>query len=129
MIHFGVTEKKRAELLARMAACGLAEADLEEKFVRSSGPGGQRVNKTSSCVYLRHRPTGLEVKMQRTRQQGLNRFYARRRLCELIEEKTLGKQSPEAQRHEKIRKQKQRRRRRRQAAAPPFPFPRDENDA
>jgi protein subunit release factor B len=111
-MDFGVTRKKQAELEARMAALGLREQDLEEKFIHSSGPGGQRVNKTSSCVYLRHVPTGLEVKMQRERQQRLNRYYARRRLCELLEEKTLGRQSPAARKADKIRKQKQRRRRR-----------------
>ena len=95
-----------------MTALGLREQDFEEKFVRSYGPGGQRVNKTASCVYLKHVPTGLEVKMQRERQQRLNRYYARRRLCELIEEQTLGKRSPAALKAEKIRKQKQRRKRR-----------------
>jgi len=111
-MDFGVTQKKQAELEARMAAAGLRERDLEEKFVRSSGPGGQRVNKTSSCVYLKHGPTGLEVKMQRERSQRLNRFYARRRMCELLESKALGHDSPEAMKAERIRRQKQRRRRR-----------------
>ena len=112
-MNFGVTDRKQAELEARMAALELREQDLEEKYVRSSGPGGQKVNKTSSCVYLKHRPTGLEVKMQRERSQPLNRYYARKRLCELIEAQRLGQQSPEAIKAEKIRKQKQRRRRRR----------------
>ena len=112
-MNFGVTDRKQAELEARMAALELREQDLEEKYVRSSGPGGQKVNKTSSCVYLKHRLTGLEVKMQRERSQPLNRYYARKRLCELIEAQRLGQQSPEAIKAEKIRKQKQRRRRRR----------------
>jgi protein subunit release factor B len=111
-MDFGVTPRKQAELEARMAALGLREQDLEEKFIHSSGPGGQRVNKTASCVYLKHRPTGLEVKMQRERQQRLNRYYARKRMCELLEEKTLGAQSPGALKAARIRKQKQRRRRR-----------------
>ena len=111
-MDFGVTAKKQEELEARMVAVGLREQDLDEKFVRSSGPGGQRVNKTASCVYLKHRPTGLEVKMQRERQQRLNRYYARKRLCELLEEQTLGAKSPAAVKAEKIRKQKQRRKRR-----------------
>jgi protein subunit release factor B len=111
-MDFGVTPKKQTELEARMAALGLREQDLQEKFIRSSGPGGQRVNKTASCVYLKHRPTGLEVKMQRERQQRLNRYYARKRLCELLEEKTLGVQSPAAREAARIRKQKQRRLRR-----------------
>ena len=107
-MDFGVTEKKQQELEARMAALGLREQDLEEKFIHSSGPGGQRVNKTASCVYLKHRISGLEVKMQRERQQRLNRYYARKRLCELLEERTLGRKSPAALKADKIRKQKQR---------------------
>ena len=112
MPRFGVTPKKEAELQTRMAACGLNESDLDESFVRSGGPGGQKVNRSATCVQLRHRPTGLEVKMQKARSQGLNRFYARRRLCELIEDEVLGAESPEALRREKLRKQKARRRRR-----------------
>lgn len=112
MSKFGVTLAKEAELLRRMAACGVREEDLEESFVTSGGPGGQKVNKTATCVQLKHRATGLEVKMQQARSQGLNRFYARRRLCELIEAETLGKLSPEEQERERIRKQKARRKRR-----------------
>jgi protein subunit release factor B len=121
-MDFGVTSKKMAELEARMAALGLREQDLQEKFIHSSGPGGQRVNKTASCVYLKHVPTGLEVKMQRERRQRLNRYYARKRMCELLEERSLGARSPAALKTAKIRKQKQRRRRRgrdRQGANPP----------
>jgi protein subunit release factor B len=112
MIDFGVTEQKVRALSERMSACGLREADLEEKFVRSGGPGGQKVNKVSTCVYLKHQPSGLEVKMQNSRSQGLNRFYARRRMCELLEEKIPGLQSTEAIKRLKLRKQKDRRRRR-----------------
>ena len=74
----------------------LREEDLEEHFVSSGGPGGQKVNRSATCVCLRHVPAGVEVKMQKARSQSLNRFYARRRLCELIEARTLGQQSPEA---------------------------------
>lgn len=112
MSRFGVTPAKVAELLARMAASGLREADLEERFVTSGGPGGQKVNRTATCVLLRHLPTGLEVKMQQARSQGLNRFYARRRLCELLEAQRLGAESPAARAAARIRKQKARRRRR-----------------
>ena len=73
-----------------MAALGVSEADLEESFVRSGGHGGQNVNKTSTCVMLAHRPTGLQVKCQATRQQGLNRFIARRLLLDKIEERQRG---------------------------------------
>jgi protein subunit release factor B len=112
-MNFGVTRKKQEELEARMSALGVREADIEEKYVRSSGPGGQNVNKTASCVYLKHIRSGLEVKMQRERSQGLNRYYARKRLCELVEEEKMGPASPAALKAEKIRKQKKRRKRRR----------------
>ena len=111
-MNFGVTEKKQLALEERMAGLGLREPDLEEKFIRSSGPGGQKVNKTATCVYLKHTPTGLEVKMGKERSQGLNRYYARKRLCELLEQETLGDNSPAARKADKIRKQKQRRKRR-----------------
>lgn len=111
-MNFGVTTKKAEELERRMSACGLREADLNERFIRSGGSGGQHVNKTSTCVQLTHKPTGLEVKMQKARSQALNRFYARRRLCELLEAQALGAESPEAKKRDKIRKQKARRKRR-----------------
>ena len=115
-MRFGVSENKQAELEERMGKCGLVEGDLAESFVRSPGPGGQKVNKSATCVYLKHGPSGLEVKMHRTRSQLLNRFYARRRMCELLEEKTLGGKSPATLKTEKIRKQKNRRRRRSSSA-------------
>ncbi len=111
MIDFGVTERKKGELEQRMQKCNLNEKDIEEKFVRSSGAGGQKVNKSSTCVHLKHIVSGLAVKVQKSRSQGLNRYYARKRMCELLENKLHGKESPEAKRIEKIRKQKDRRRR------------------
>ncbi len=118
MPSFGVRPEKEAELRERMARCGLREEDLRESFIRGGGPGGQKINRTASCVQLRHLPTGLEVRMQEARSQALNRFYARRRLCELLENQTLGADSPEAKKAARLRKQKDRRRRR---AAPPRP--------
>jgi protein subunit release factor B len=111
-IAFNVTPKKAGQLRSRMEACGLREADLEESFIRAGGPGGQKVNRSATCVRLLHRPTGLEVKMQQERSQALNRYYARKRMCELLEERTLGKASPAAKEREKIAKQKARRKRR-----------------
>lgn len=112
MPSFGVTPQKQAELENRMEACGVCESDLEERFIHGGGPGGQKVNKSATCVQLRHRPTGLEVKMQKARSQALNRFYARRRMCELIEAQSGSAQSPQAKKAAKIKKQKERRRRR-----------------
>lgn len=112
MLQFGVTPEKAEALRRRMEGCGLREEDLEEKFIRSGGAGGQHVNKSATCVYLRHRPSGLDVKMQKERSQALNRFFARRRMCELLEAEALGAASPEAKRLAKIRKQKARRKRR-----------------
>jgi protein subunit release factor B len=111
-MRFGVTDKKQAQLETRMAACGIVESDLEETFIRSSGPGGQNTNKTNTAVRLVHKPTCLEVKCSKTRSQLMNRFYARRQLCDLIELQTLGNNSPRRAEEEKIRKQKQRRKRR-----------------
>ena len=112
MPDFGVTEKKAVALRNRMAALAIHEADLTERFVTSGGAGGQHVNRTATCVMLTHGPSGKQVKMQQARSQALNRYYARVRLCELVEQETLGAGSPEAKQAEKLRKQKARRRRR-----------------
>ena len=95
-----------------MARLGIRQSDLEEHFIRSGGHGGQNVNKVATCVYLKHRPTGLEVKCQQERFQSLNRYLARRILADKIETMLLGKQGAEQQRAEKIRRQKRRRSRR-----------------
>lgn len=99
-------------LAARMAELGVREEDLVEKFILGSGSGGQKINKTSSCVYLKHIPTGIEIKCQRERSRELNRFYARRELCEKIAELRFQEKSKKQQEFEKIRRQKRRRSRR-----------------
>lgn len=112
MSKFGVSPEKERALEARLRDLQISEADLEETFMRSSGPGGQHVNKTSTCVRLVHKPTGLSVKVQQARSQGLNRFLARRLLADRLEAQQQGKSSPQDQQCEKIRRQKQRRARR-----------------
>ena len=106
---------KRERLEARMASLGIREEDLEETFVRGFGPGGQKVNKTSSCVCLTHRPTGLQVKCQASRSLTLNRYRARFELCERLAERIAGERSRRQQEAEKIRRQKRRRSRRAKA--------------
>src|SRR3990167_2624326 len=112
MVGFPVSARKAEELDALMRRLGVLERDFEERFIRSSGPGGQNVNKVATCVVLRHRPSGLEVRCQRERSQALNRFLARQTLLRRIEAERLGRLSEEAQRIAKIRRQKRRRSRR-----------------
>src|SRR3989338_5275914 len=112
MTPFPVSPQKQAALERLMRRLGVQEGDFEESFVRSSGPGGQNVNKVATCVVLRHRPSGLEVRCQRERSQALNRFLARQTLLRRIEAERLGRLSEEARRIAKIRRQKRRRSRR-----------------
>lgn len=96
-------------LKEKLDRLGIYEKDMKETFVRSQGHGGQNVNKTSTCVHLKHIPSGTEVKCQKTRSQGMNRYYARVLLYEKIERSEKGKQSEEEQRIAKIRRQKRKR--------------------
>lgn len=112
MSEIYVTAEKRQALEERMARLGLREQDLVERFILGAGSGGQKLNKTSSCVYLRHLPSAIEIKCQRERSRELNRFMARRELCEKLEERILGQKSARQQAVEKIRRQKRRRSRR-----------------
>lgn len=112
MNPFGVSDPKARDLEERMLDLGIREGDLRERFVRSSGPGGQNVNKVATCVHLRHLPTGIEVKVSQERSQALNRFLARRLLVRKLEEKKLGALSEERRRIYKIRRAKRKRSRR-----------------
>lgn len=104
-----VSADKEKALAARMQELGVCDTEFEESFVRSSGPGGQKVNKSSSCVHLVHIPTGLSVKCQRERSQTLNRFIARRLLLDKIERQQKGFIAAEKEKIEKIRRQKRKR--------------------
>jgi protein subunit release factor B len=105
MITFG----KWKQLEERLLSLGILEKDLHEHFIRSSGHGGQNVNKVSTCVYLKHEPSGLEVKCQKTRSQQNNRYFARQILAEKLEQQILGVESKKAKEIYKLKKQKQKR--------------------
>jgi len=121
MPAFAVSEEKNRSLQQKMVELGVREEDFVESFIRSSGNGGQHVNKTSSAVQLRHKPTGIQVTCMRERSQSVNRFLARRELLERIEAAT-GAITPEMKRIVKVRRQKERRRRRMtKQAAPEIP--------
>jgi protein subunit release factor B len=100
---------KLAQLAQRMTSLDIQESDVQEDFVRSGGKGGQKVNKSSSCVMLVHVPTGLRVKCQTTRYQAMNRFLARQLLLDKIEEQRKNAAAAQRAATEKIRRQKRKR--------------------
>lgn len=107
-----ITSNKKQALERRMKQLGIDEDDLIEKFILGSGKGGQKVNKTSSCVYLKHLPTGIEVKCQQGRSRELNRYVARYELCEKFAFQIHQEKTKKQREREKIRQQKKRRSRR-----------------
>lgn len=109
---FPVSEHKNKQLQEAMERLGIRESDLEESFVRSGGPGGQNVNKVSTCVVLKHLPSGLIIKAQSDRSQAMNRYHARRILIERLDAQIRGHQSEQARRISKIKRQKRKRSRR-----------------
>lgn len=109
-----VSKEKLEKLQQTMESLEIQEEDLVEKFILGSGSGGQKINKTCSCVYLKHLPSGIEIKCQKERSRDLNRFLARRELCVKLEQKKLGILSQKEKEIEKIRRQKKRRSRRAQ---------------
>lgn len=104
-----ISKKKEQALKEKMKVLDLYEKDIKESFIRAGGRGGQNVNKTSTCVYLKHLPTSIEVKCRKGRTQALNRYYARLSLCNKVENLVKGKKSEEQQRISKIRRQKRKR--------------------
>jgi len=115
MADIHLSPESVARIRATMARAGLAEGDFDEAFVRGAGSGGQKINKTSSCVQLRHAASGATVKCQRTRSREVNRWLARRELAERLLERRAGELSARRQEAERIRRQKRRRSRRQQA--------------
>lgn len=111
MKSFGVSKEKQTALAREMNRLGIREEDIEETFIRSSGPGGQNTNKVATCVRLQHRPSGITVKVMRERSQALNRFLARRNLAEKIAALLYGEDSAERKKARKVIKQKKRRKR------------------
>ncbi|MBR3654206.1 MAG: peptide chain release factor-like protein [Elusimicrobia bacterium] len=109
MINFGITISKQKELEDKFVKLNIKECDIVEKFVHSSGKGGQNVNKVATCVYLKYLPLNIEIKCQKARTQLLNRYYARRMLAEEIECRLLGEKSKKQREIEKIRQQKRKR--------------------
>lgn len=109
MSNHSISAEKQIVLKENMQRLGILDCDIEETFITGSGSGGQKVNKTSSCVVLQHIPTGVVVKCQKTRYRENNRFFARRVLCEKLDEIINGKQSQASKDAARIRKQKKRR--------------------
>ncbi len=109
MARFGVSVEKERELKRQMQAMGILEGDIEESFIRSSGPGGQNVNKVASCVYLKHLPTNIEIKCQEERNQSLNRYRARCLLMEKVARLRYEQKLQKIQEVEKIRRQRRKR--------------------
>jgi len=109
---FPVSPEKERALAARMDALGVRAADLEEHFIRSRGHGGQNVNKVSTCVVLRHLPSGIVIRCERERSQAMNRFLARRELLDRLEARVHGVALAAAAERARIRRQKARRSRR-----------------
>lgn len=110
-----IRPEKLAELKNRMEELGIREEDFVEKFVKGSGRGGQKLNKTNNCVYLRHIPSGIGVKCQMERSREINRFLARREICDTYEAVIKGEKSVKRQAIEKMRRQKRRKSRRQRA--------------
>lgn len=107
-----ISDQKQNDLQRRMQSLGIKESDFEETFIKARGSGGQKLNKTSSCVRLKHIPSGIEVRCEKTRSQADNRFLAKRMIVEELELKLLGKKSKQNKKIEKLKKQKAKRKKR-----------------
>ncbi|MBD3426228.1 MAG: peptide chain release factor-like protein [Candidatus Omnitrophica bacterium] len=106
MSGFKITPLKQKNLREKMRRCGVKEKDLVENFIRSGGPGGQHANKNATCVYLKHVPTGIEVKCSRERSQSVNRFLARKMLLAKLEKRKRDRIAQKRHKKEKLRRQR-----------------------
>lgn len=104
-----ITREKWQQMHVRMFSLGVYEEDLVERFILGSGSGGQKINKTNSCVYLKHNPTGITVKCQKERSRELNRYVARQRLCDKLDIQKNKEKSEHEQKIAKIKRQKRKR--------------------
>ena len=104
-----VTKEKALQLQARMKALNIHDDDMIEKFILGSGTGGQKINKTSSCVYLKHIPTGIQIKCQRARLREYNRYLAYFTLCDRLEKKAAAESQEKIHAKEKVRRQNKKR--------------------
>ncbi len=104
-----VSKAKQQALDRQMQKLGVSEKDIEEKFVRAGGRGGQKINKTSVSVHLKHKPTGIQVKSAQSRVRAVNRFLARRRLVDKLKSRLSKEKSDKQKKIEKIRRQKRKR--------------------
>lgn len=109
-----ITKEKWLKLMEWMSQLNIQDVDFIEKFIIGSGAGGQKLHKTASTVYLKHTPSGIEVKCQDSRSRDENRYFARVRLCEKVHALVSDEKSKVQQDIEKIKRQKKRRSRRSQ---------------
>ena len=107
-----ISKEKWDKLAERMEALHITEAELIEKFILGSGKGGQKLQKTASTVYLKHLPSGIEIKCQYSRRRDDNRYFARERICEKLHSIISDEKTKEQQRVETLKRQKKRRSRR-----------------
>ena len=112
MIEKTISQKKHKQLEEKMTELNINESDLKETYTLGCGKGGQKINKSETCVKLSYTKYNITITCQKTRSRALNRYYARKLLCEKIETIVLGKQSTKAKKIEKLKKQKARRKRR-----------------
>ncbi len=107
-----ISKEKWDKLAERMESLHITEAELIEKFILGSGKGGQKLQKTASTVYLKHLPSGIEIKCQYSRRRDDNRYFARERLCEKVHSLISDEKTKIQQEVEKLKRQKKRRTRR-----------------